>query len=494
MLTALLNPLQTVEDDDQVVTPFIWGRQPEIAMPLTGSVSNAAALGTLAPPRLPLAQAIRNAATSFHNLVEAWPDEVYDQGLVQGRMLGRPITFVTDPELIQSLLVDQAHKLVREEAMTRSLQPAIGRGLLIADAHEWRTQRRTAAPAFRPDRIRDLVPAMAAAADATRRRWLAGGERQCLDLQTEMMQTAFDVIIATVISDEEGFDVAGFGQALDTYLGQTNWKMAFALMGVPAWVPHPRSVAGAKAARQLRAMAGHVIRNRRARGVDRPDLLGLLLTARDPETGEGMSEERLVDNLLTFVVAGHETTALAMAWTLRLLSDHPAVERRVLDEIALSSAAGQHPADLERLLYTKQVIFEAMRLYPPAALLVRRAAEQVSLGPVSVPPGGSIHIPVYAMHRHRRLWTDPESFDPSRFEAATVKQRHRYAFLPFGAGPRICIGMGLALTESLVVLASLLPAFQIRPAHSKAPETRFRVTLRPHGGLPVVVTTRRSLT
>lgn len=423
-------------------------------------------------------------------MVEAWPDEVYHEGLVQGRMLGRPVSFVSDPELIRSLLVDQAHKLVREQAMIRALKPAIGTGLLTADSAEWREQRRIAAPAFRPDRVRGLVPAMAAAAAVTRQRWRAEGGRQLIDLQKEMMRTAFDIIVATVMSGDEGFDAAAFGHALETYLGQTNWKMAYALLGVPAWMPHPRSLAGTRAARTLRTMAGQVIRTRRAQEVDRPDLLGLMLAATDPETGAAFSEERLVDNLLTFILAGHETTALAIAWTLRLLCDRPDLESRVLEEIAAMPTSPDDPAALEGLVYTRQVIFEAMRLFPPAALLVRRAAEPVDLGGVRVPTGGSIHIPVYALHRHRRVWTNPDDFDPSRFDPTETKRRHRYAFLPFGAGPRVCIGMGLAINECLVVLASLLPAFRFEAASPDLPETRFRVTLRPHGGMPMFVTPR----
>ena len=427
---------------------------------------------------------------ALRNIVDAWPDDVYHEPVVAGRLLGRPVTYVVDPESIRRLLVDDAHKLVRDDAMSRALEPALGTGLLTSDGAEWRAQRRAAAPAFRPDRIRAFVPAMTRAAEATCRRWQTTGVPFVADLQSEMMRTAFHVVTPTVISGEEGFDAAAFGRALEIYLGQTNWKIAYGAMGAPAWLPHPGSVAGARAARVLRDMTKRVIAARRSRGAEGGDLLGALLSATDPDTGHGLTDEGLVDNVLTFVVAGHETTALVAAWTLRLVAQHPQVERRVLDEVARLPFHLDDPGSLESLAYTRQVVFEAMRLYPPAALLVRRAAQDLRVGGVNVPARGAIHIPVYALHRNRRLWTDPEVFDPDRFEPSQHSLRHKFAFLPFGGGPRVCIGMGMALTECLAIVATLLPRFRFEPIDARPPRSRLRVTLRPIGGLPMRIRVR----
>jgi cytochrome P450 len=233
------------------------------------------------------------------------------------------------------------------------------------------------------------------------------------------------------------------------------------------------------------------VERRRARGEPGADLLGLLLQAKDPETGERLSDESLIDNLLTFVAAGHETTALALTWTLRVLADHPAVEARILDEIA---GLGTDPAPeaLDRLAFTRQVVLEVMRLYPPAPLIVRRTAEEVRLGDTVIPAGESVHVPVYALHRHQSLWDRPDVFDPDRFAPELTASRDRYAYLPFGAGPRVCIGMGLALTECLVILATLLPAFRFVPAKAEMPATQFRVTLRPKGGMKMKVVPRHA--
>lgn len=434
-------------------------------------------------------------ATMLRSMIEAWPDEVYAQPAVATRFLGKRTTYVCEPGLIRSLLVDQADALERETFMLRALAPALGRGILTADGAFWRGQRRTAAPMFRPDRIRGFVPAIAAAAEAGRARWqaTAAQDAPAADILPELMRTAFEIIVATMISGDSEMQVAPFGRAIDDYLSQTQWKIALAHLGAPAWTPHPGARRGAAAARYLRDETARTIARRRARGEPGRDLLGLLLEARDPETGLGLSEEALIDNLLTFVAAGHETTALALAWTLRLIADRPEVEARMLAEIAgLPAPLGQKPDGVERLTYTRQVLMEAMRLYPPAPLIVRRTVREVRLGETRIPAGESVHVPVYALHRNRGLWDRPDAFDPDRFAPAIHAARDRYAYLPFGAGPRVCIGMGLAITECLVVLATLLPALRFVPERAEMPEAQFRVTLRPRGGVPMRVVARHA--
>lgn len=438
-------------------------------------------------------------ATMLRSMIEAWPEEVYAQPAVATRFLGKRTTYVCEPGLIRSLLVDQADALERETFMMRALTPALGRGILTADGAFWRGQRRTAAPMFRPDRIRGFVPAIAAAAEAGRARWQRAWikdaqdtkEAPAADILPELMRTAFEIIVATMISGDSEMEVGPFGRAVDAYLSQTQWKIALAHLGAPEWTPHPGARRGAAAARYLRGETARTIARRRARGEPGRDLLGTLLEARDPETGLGLSEDGLIDNLLTFVAAGHETTALALAWTLRLIADRPEVEARMLAEIAgLGASLAENPDGVERLTYTRQVLMEAMRLYPPAPLIVRRTVREVRLGETRIPAGESVHVPVYAVHRNRGLWDRPDAFDPDRFAPALHAARDRYAYLPFGAGPRVCIGMGLAITESLILLATLLPAFRFVPDRAEMPEAQFRVTLRPRGGMPMRVVPR----
>lgn len=455
-------------------------------MHLTNSAGIEGRTTPLAPVRSAMAEALAFPgllSKIVRNLIESWPDAVYREPLVEGRFLGRRTTYVCDPALIRQLLVDEADGLLREDFMLRALCPALGQGILTADGARWRTQRQAVAPMFRHDRIAHFVPAMEAALGATRERLRQGDRR--VDLLDEMMRATFAIMGATMLSDEPGLDVEAFGRALTDYLDQVSWKIAVTMLGAPAWTPHPGYLRGRRAARTLRSMIGETIAARRRSGRDGADLLGLMLSARNPEGGAAMSDEALVDNLLTFVAAGHETTALAMAWTFRLLAEHPGIEARVLDEIA---AAGAGAA--EALPYTRQVVMETMRLYPPAPLIVRQTLRPIRLGGTTLPAGRSVHVPIYAVHRHKALWTSPEVFDPDRFGSAASAGRDKYGYLPFGAGPRICIGMSFALTECVTILRMLLPVFRFEVGPGRRPEARFKVTLRPHGGMPMRVVPR----
>ena len=441
-----------------------------------------------ATARLPL-----QIATMIRSLIDVWPDAVYSQPLVETRLLGRTTFFITDPRLIRTLLVDHADALEREDVAQRALVPALGGGILTSDGAAWRMQRRTVAAAFRPDCIRALVPRMHEAAQTVRARWPARDPQKPFDLLQDMMRTALDIILGTLVSGDSGLDVDAFERALEIYIGTTNWKMAYAMVGVPSSIPHPRQAAGAQAALIARSAMADIVAQRRISQRLGTDLLGMLLGARDPETGAPMSDKAIVDNLLTFVAAGHETTALALTWTLRLLHKHPEVERRVLDEIEeVGTDFVNHPDAVDRLVYTKQVLMESMRLFPPAPLIVRCTTRPVPLAGKLVPAGCSVHIPIYALHRQERLWPNAAAFDPDRFSPGISVGRERFAYMPFGAGPRVCIGAGLAMTECLVVLASLLPHYRIRPAQATLPRAQMRITLRPKGGMPVFIAPRAS--
>jgi cytochrome P450 len=220
----------------------------------------------------------------------------------------------------------------------------------------------------------------------------------------------------------------------------------------------------------------------------RNDLLSLLLAARDAETGQAMTDRDVADNLLTFVTAGHETTALALTWTLYLLARHPEIEARVVAEItAVTDGGPLLPGHVEALAYTRQTIQEAMRLYPPAPVVVRAALQPVEIGGERIDAGTPVTVPIYAIHRHARLWDDPDRFDPDRFAPEAVRARDRYAYLPFGAGPRICIGMSFALMEAVAILAVLVRALAFRLRPGFVPTLKQRITLRPAEGMPLRV-------
>jgi cytochrome P450 len=441
------------------------------------------------PPAEPL-PVLKLLRTVIRNPIEAWPQAVYDQGLYRRRLAARDTVFVMDPDLVRIVLADEADKFVKSDAMTRALGPALGDGLLTADGERWRWQRRAASPTFRHERLTGFLPCMIAAAERRRDRWLALAE-QTVDVAHEMMQTTFEIIVDTMLSGRSGIDPDRVEQGITEFLDSTSWTIALGLIRAPLWTPYPGRRRAEQARDYLRAEVLRIIAERRLEPEPRPDLIGLLLEARDSETGRQMDDRDLADNLLTFIAAGHETTALALAWTFYLLDLHPEIADRVLDEIAqVTGADALRPTHVPELTYTRQVLMEAMRLYPPAPIITRDASQDVVLGGEHIPAGTNVFVPVYAVHRQPALWPDPDRFDPERFAPDVVKARHRYAYLPFGAGPRICIGMSFALLEAAAVLAVLLPALRLAGVPGREPGLKSRITLRPDGGLPMRVEAR----
>jgi cytochrome P450 len=237
-----------------------------------------------------------------------------------------------------------------------------------------------------------------------------------------------------------------------------------------------------------------LVKARRAKPSAQPDLLDLLLAARDAESGRSMSDAEVVKNLLTFIAAGHETTAVALTWTLWLLAKDQDAQQRLVDEIA--ALAGDDPIDgrhVGGLNYCRQVIQEAMRLFPPAPGIGRLPNAAMTLAGMRISTRTRIHIPVFALHRNVRLWDNPTAFDPDRFAADRIKARSRCAYLPFGGGPRVCIGASFATIEATVILAVLVRAFRFQSLAAHKPKPVARVTLRPAGGMPLLIAAREPL-
>ena len=412
--------------------------------------------------------------------LSALPPEVYAAPLVAETVAGRRRLHVLDPALIQEALVRRADDLEKTEDVRRVLGPALGEGLLTAEGAHWRWQRRGAAPAFAAARLGAFLPAMLAAAERTARRWAALGEGATLDIGHETTVTTFDIIVSTMLSGGAGLDVARVERSVVDYLAPTGWVFALGLLGLPDWTPYPGRRRAAAARDLFRSAMREAVAARRAAPAGGADLVSLLLGSADPETGRRMTDDELADNIATFIAAGHETTANGLAWTLHLLSRHPAQEARLADELRRVTGGGPvRPEHVEQLTFTRTVFEEAMRLYPPAPLIARRALRPFRLGPAEVVPGTALVVPIYALHRHRALWDAPERFDPDRFAPERARDRHRYAFMPFGAGPRICIGAGFATLEAVAILAVLLGRFRLAPTGDADPRPAMRVTLRP---------------
>jgi cytochrome P450 len=329
---------------------------------------------------------------------------------------------------------------------------------------------------------------MTAAAEEQVARWRdhPAGAVQAID--RDMTETTFHVISATMFAGSADAEAAAILKSADTALATISWDIAAAMLRLPAWMWYPGKFKRRRAARTLRAAVAAILARRRAGGLEGDDLLARLARAQDPETGEPMSEKQLIDNLVTFLAAGHETTAKALTWTLYLLARAPQWQERILAEIGTivgrEAISAEH---LERLPLTRAVLKEAMRLYPPAPIMTRLAAHDMTLGPETIKAGTLVVIPIFAVHRHRKLWDDPDRFEPRRFAPEREAKLARTQFMPFGFGPRTCIGATFAMMEATAILATLVRRARFEWDGVHAPEPISRVTLRPKGGMPLKV-------
>lgn len=417
------------------------------------------------------------------NPLAALPPSIFTEPLVFSKTAGELKVYLADPVLIHKALVKNAEALGKGDQVRRALGPALGRGLLTADGAHWKWQRQSVAGAFRYDKLLELQPTMIAAAQRTRDRWIRMGNG-AVDVGHEMMRTTFDIIVETMMSGGQGIDVARVEKGISDFLRPTGWTFALGLLHAPEWIPYPGRGKAKAAVEFLRSSLLSVIEERRQHPNDQHDLVNMLLSAADAETGRTMSDEEIVDNLMTFITAGHETTALGLAWTFDLLARHPEIEGNVLHEIdTVTRGEPVNAEHVSQLVYTRQVFSEAMRLYPPAPIITRTALRDFRLADYLIPAGTVLIVPIYAVHHHVSLWTNPEIFDPDRFNAETAKARHRYAYMPFGAGPRVCIGNAFAVMEAVAIFAVLLQKTRLAVIETKPPEPIMKVTLRPNKAL-----------
>ncbi len=448
------------------------------------------AVAAVLPPQGPIGT-LRILRKTVRNPIDTWPAEVYTEKLVRSSFLGRTTYFVNGPDEVQQVLVDKVDCFEKAETMRRALEPALGQGILTAEGARWRLQRRIAAPVFRPAHVNRFIPAMLEKARDMRDRWAALPDATELDIGHEMMAVTFEIILETMLSGRGDIDVAKVERSIRDFLESTSWAIVLSALRAPMWTPYPGKRRADRGQNYLRRMTHARVQERRRTGERHDDLLSLMLDATDPETSEALGDADITDNLLTFIGAGHETTALALTWTLFLLAHNPDVEARMLQEITTVTGGGElQPEQVAELTYTRQVVQESMRIYPPVAMVVRQATENVQIGAEPIHAGDNVFVPIYAIHRNAELWPDPERFDPERFAPDAVKSRHRWAYLPFGAGPRICIGMGFALVEAAAILGVLLPRLRAEARPGFKPTPKSRITTRPAEGMPMRVFAR----
>jgi cytochrome P450 len=430
--------------------------------------------------RTPL-NAFQSWQTARDNVLSIIPEASTRQPIVSGRT-GTPWHMVTDPGSIRRVLLENVDTYPKSKVTKNMLRPAIGDSLFIAEGAHWRWQRRTAAPAFSHRNVMNLAPIMTRAAERCADR-IAGVGNRAINLLDEMVTTTFDVIADVTFSGDTGFDRDGVHEAIDLYIAEAGKISLFDILGFPDWVPRPGRADSANGMTDMKNAANKVIDAREAKGPDGiPDLLDLLLQGEDPKTKRRMTTEELRDNLLTFIVAGHETTALTLAWSLYLCAFDETVQDRARAETqSVLQGRAATGKDVANLPYIRQIIDEALRLYPPAAMVSRTALEPDTLCGTRINPGDTVILPIYALHRSHQLWDRPDSFDPDRW--ANGARPDRYAYLPFGDGPRICIGASFALQEAVIILATLLGRFRFTSVKGVDPDPVMIITLRPEGGV-----------
>ncbi len=427
------------------------------------------------------------------NPIEAWTAAHFEQPIVMsGLSIGR-VAVVSDPAAIRRVLLENCDNYQKDWLQRRVLSAGLTGGLLTAEGQNWRAQRRALAPLFARKTVMNFSAAMIDAADRLVER-LAQREGRVTDMAVEATRVTLEVLERTIFSDGLGRNAEDIRVAMKNYFETIGRVDPFDMLGVPSAVPRPGRWKVRPMLRLFESTIDSIIATRRERDAgnsdDAPrDILTLLLKATDPETGEPLTEAEIRANILTFIAAGHETTANCITWSLFLLSQSQHWRERVQAE-ADRELCGTLDGLADRLVETRAVIDEANRLYPPIAAVSRVAVGSDELAGAPIKPGTMIVIASYVLHRHRALWRAPTNFDPNRFLGNARNRIDRFAYLPFGVGPRICIGASFAIQEASIVVATIMRHFtlEMAPGHTAWPV--LKVTLRPKGGLPMMVRRR----
>lgn len=442
---------------------------------------------SITPPEKPL-PALGFFRHFVANPLRGLPRQVYEDDLTLYRPMKRlTVLWVSGPQLIGDVLIGRAGLLTKSPLEKQVFAGTLGDGILTSDGSLWRWQRQVMAPLFRHSEILSYVPTMAKVAEEQLAQWQQGPQSP-RQIDEDMMAATFKVIMRTMLvgSDEaEGEAIMRGGAA---YLSRVSWEMAHALLRLPKWVPHPATWQMRRAAHAVRSALSDIIDRRRDGRDGATDLLARLLNARDPQSGVPMTHEQLINNLSTLLEAGHETTAKALTWTLYLLARAPDLQHSVREEITRVAGNMSIRAEhIDKFEITTRVLKEALRLYPPVPVIARQPKEPFELGGTRVPAGAQIVIPIFAVHRHRKYWEDPDRFDPDRFLPEREALRPRTQFMPFGAGPRICLGQSFAMIEAVTLLATFVRGARFEWDGKHLPEPVSRITLRPKGGMPLRV-------
>jgi cytochrome P450 len=424
---------------------------------------------------------IETAFVARRNVLEIIPGLAYRQPIVSGDMLIR-WHMMADPAGMKRVMLDNLANYPKSEIMRRMLRPAIGESLFNADGADWKWQRQAVVPVFTHRNVVALAPAMTATAERAAAKLAAAKGRA--EIVSAMLTATFDVICDVALSGRDHFDSATFSRAITQYFRTAGRASLLDFLGFPEWFPRPGELLAGSSVRTMHGMVATAIEARRKESTGKADdLLDHMLAAQDPETGHRMNPQDLIHNMQFFIVAGHETTALAISWALYLLANTPDYQERARREAqAQLQGRAARAEDLATMPLVKQVLEEAMRLYPPVGLLARTVLEKDELCGRTMRPNDTLFLPIWALHRHQLWWERPDEFDPDRFDPVSGPRRDKYQYLPFGAGPRVCVGADFAMMQAQIILATLVARFKIRPS-LPGPHPVMTMTVRPDPGI-----------
>ena len=399
--------------------------------------------------------------------------------IVHFKLLRQSYYVFNDPELVREVLVVKNTSFMKGRGLQRA-KTFLGEGLLTSEGDFHRRQRRLSTPAFHRDRIMGYGRTMVSYANHITDRWRDG---DTIDARSEMARLTLAIAAKTLFDADVEGEADDIGIALGEMLARFDITyLAFDLLNK---LPFPSTIRFNRARRRLDETVYRIIDERRRSGEDRGDLMSMLLLAQDEEGSGGMSDQQVRDETMTLLLAGHETTANAMTWTWHLLSKHPEVEAKLLEEIGDRPIG---PEQIPNLRYTEMVFAEAMRLYPPAWVIGRMALEDVEIGGYKIPRGSIAIVSPYLMHHNARYYPNPEVFDPMRFTPEAKAARPKFAYFPFGGGPRVCIGEGFAWMEGVLLIAAIAQRWKMRSVSASIPLQPV-ITLRPR--TPVMMTVAR---
>ena len=417
---------------------------------------------------------------SWRDPIRMWSERHFNEPQLHGVGPLGEILVVSHPEGVRHVLTENAANYVKGDLQRRVLGPMLAEGLLLTEGDTWRRARRILAPLFTPAKMAILNARMAEVCHARVASWALSAHGRVLDIDSEMSGLTFDILSATMFSDELGGEARGFERALNQFLANGARIDPLDVLGAPDWAPRLGRLASFRSARFFERRVTHLVEARRAQieagGEAYDDLLSALLLARDENGGPGLSDAEVASNILTFILAGHETTARALGWTLHLLSRQPEYLARLQSEADAFDVS--RPKWADSLPWTRAVLEETMRLFPPAPTMARTALADDEVGGQKIKAGATVIISPWILQRHKLLWDDPDAFRPERFLPENRKSIDRYAYIPFSAGPRVCIGAAFALQEAMIALAAILQVAEVEAVTTVEPRPVHQITLR----------------